>query len=428
MINSDGKVRNVPIDSNFFTGYRKTILTGQDVVLSISIPKSKNSDYCLAYKQSRRREDDTAIVNMAIKVSVSPNKTNDTIQDIKLAYGGVGPQIVMPLDPVLTSSLFKFDVSTLGMILKHLTKYFKDSLAFDAPGGEVPYRQSLVLGLFHKAFYKIDNLIHSKITRNEFLLNMIDSEKPSALKSLQLFEKAPDSQPTIDTVGRPIVVVSGYKQSTGEAIFCDDIPRFENELALALVLSTKAHAKILKVDAEKALKQEGVRGFYSAKDLSPERNHWGLICDDETVFAGELVRCYGEVVGAIVADTKAQAQFAKRLVKIEYEELPAILTLEEAIQKKSFFNDEPMRLESGNVEQALVEAMHCIEGSFRTGKQEHFYLEPQASIVVPRVCDDFLYFIIVLTKIINLLLNLTEVSKDLTKHFWRVREGMNRLS
>lgn len=393
MVNSDGKIKNVLIDSNFFTGYRKTLLKENDIVLSISIPRSKTHEYSLAYKQSRRRDDDIAIVNMALKVSI--NKPNHQILDIKLAYGGLGPQIVMPLNKEVTSSLQKFDVSSLEKINKYLIKYFKANLSLDAPGGEVPYRQTLALSLFHKAFYKIDSLINqSNTARNKFLLNMVDYENPLTLKSLQLFEKTPDSQPTVDTVGRPTVVASAYKQSTGEAIFCDDIPRFKNELALTLVLSTKAHAKILKVDPEEALKQDGVKGFFSTKDLSPDKNHWGLILSDETVFADSEVRYYGDIIGAIVADTKAQSQFASRLVKIEYEELPAILTLEEAIEHKSFFDDKPMKVESGSVEQAFNEAFHCIEGTFRTGKQEHFYLEPQTSIIVPRVSEDYFVFCI----------------------------------
>lgn len=383
-MDSDGKLKNILIDSNFFIGYRQTILSPKDTIISIFIPKTKVNEYVLAYKVSKRREDDIAIVNMAVKIIIS-KKTQ-----IDLAFGGMGPKIVVPIDQKFMAiiSKQKFDDSLLENINHHLIKYFKENLTFDAPGGEVPYRQTLALGLFQKAFNKIRNLLNEKPSRNQFLKTMIGQDYVP-IKSLQLFEKTPDNQPSIDTVGRPVVVASAYKQSTGEAIFCDDIPRFENELALALVLSTKAHAKILKIDAEEALKQEGVHGFYCARDLTPEQNHWGLVKKDETVFADGLVECYGHIVGAIVAETKAQAQSASRLVKIDYEELPAILTLEEAIEQESFYNEEPMKLESGNVEKAFLTAFQTLDGSFRTGKQEHFYLEPQTSIVVPKVLINY---------------------------------------
>lgn len=48
-----------------------------------------------------------------------------------------------------------------------------------------------------------------------------------------------------DPVGRPIMHLSGLKHATGEAIFCDDIPTVDKELFMALVTSTRAHAKIM---------------------------------------------------------------------------------------------------------------------------------------------------------------------------------------
>lgn len=51
----------------------------------------------------------------------------------------------------------------------------------------------------------------------------------------------------------------------GEAIYVDDMPKFENELYLALVFSSRAHAKLISVDATEALQQEGVVDFISAK-------------------------------------------------------------------------------------------------------------------------------------------------------------------
>lgn len=62
--------------------------------------------------------------------------------------------------------------------------------------------------------------------------------------------------------------MSGFKQATGEAVYLDDIPKLRDELYLALVLSTKAHAKLVNVDATKALNYPGVHAFFSAKDLN----------------------------------------------------------------------------------------------------------------------------------------------------------------
>jgi len=55
----------------------------------------------------------------------------------------------------------------------------------------------------------------------------------------------PEGQDRSDAVGRPMMHLSALKQATGEAVYCDDIPLYENELHLALVTSSKAHAHIL---------------------------------------------------------------------------------------------------------------------------------------------------------------------------------------
>lgn len=68
------------------------------------------------------------------------------------------------------------------------------------------------------------------------------------------------------------------------------MPHFENELYLALVLSTRAHAEILSIDPTQALAMEGVHAFFSAKDL-PEpqfRNCHGIIHDDQVFADGKV--------------------------------------------------------------------------------------------------------------------------------------------
>lgn len=101
--------------------------------------------------------------------------------------------------------------------------------------------------------------------------------------------QVPRDQSPDDLIGRPIVHASAYKQATGEAVYCDDIPQLAGELYLALVLSTKAHANIVRIDASKALELDGVVAFYSAEDV-PEQNRWvGPVFHDEEVFVSKKV-------------------------------------------------------------------------------------------------------------------------------------------
>ena len=97
-------------------------------------------------------------------------------------------------------------------------------------------------------------------------------------------------------------------QATGEATYIDDIPRRSDELYLAFVLSSRAHAKIVKVDASEALKDAGVVDFVSRKDVSSEANRFHtVINNDEILFAEDEVFCVGQIIGAIVADNQVEA-------------------------------------------------------------------------------------------------------------------------
>ncbi|CAG8744209.1 11711_t:CDS:2, partial [Cetraspora pellucida] len=130
----------------------------------------------------------------------------------------------------------------------------------------------------------------------------------------------------------------------------------------------------------------GVKGFFSAKDV-PGKNNWGIIIQDDEIFASKEVFCVGQVIGLIVAETKEIAQEAKSLVKIEYEVLPHILTIEEAIEQNSFF-PMPLQLERGDIEKGFQEADYVFAGETRAGGQEHFYMETNVSLVIPKKEND----------------------------------------
>lgn len=186
---------------------------------------------------------------------------------------------------------------------------------------------------------------------------------------------------------------SGLKQATGEAIYVDDMPKMENELYLALVLSTKAHAKIVSIDATEALRLSGVHAFYSAKDLTAEQNKIGPLLKDECLFYNEIVTSHGQMLGAVVADDQIIAQRAASLVKVVYQEIqPVIVTIEDAINHQSFQPGYPTYSDTGDVSKAFDEADHIVSGKIRVGGQEHFYLETQTSIAVPRDSDEIEVF------------------------------------
>ncbi|XP_011311010.1 xanthine dehydrogenase/oxidase [Fopius arisanus] len=380
--------RQIPLDENFFTGYRQNIVKPQEILLSLEIPFTKKSQYFVAYKQAKRRDDDIAIVNMALNV-IFRNGT-DEILEAHLAYGGMAPTT-------------KLAVKTCEqMVGKHWTSEMLEStyrflieefpLDDAAPGGMILYRKSLTLSLFFKGFIHIMKHLHRDIPG----LSPIPPEISSAdetysqksFKSSQYYQITPEGSDPKDLIGRPIVHTSAFKQTTGEAIYCDDIPSTAGELYLALVLSTRPHAKIIKIDASTALELEGVIRFFSAKDIPEDRKWMGPIVRDEEVFATKVMT-RGQVIGAIVATNQAIAQKASRLVEVQYEDLkPVIISIEDAIASKSFIDATPMRIQHGDINEAFNESDHIIEGEFRIGGQEHFYLETQSVLAVPKEIDE----------------------------------------
>jgi xanthine dehydrogenase molybdopterin binding subunit len=84
----------------------------------------------------------------------------------------------------------------------------------------------------------------------------------------------------------------------------------------------------------------------------------------------------------IAAETEAQARAAEKLIKVEYELLEPILTIEQAIEKNNLLGP-PRTMKRGDADSVLVSAPHILEGEIRTGAQEHWYLETQISLSIP---------------------------------------------
>lgn len=206
-------------------------------------------------------------------------------------------------------------------------------------------------------------------------------------------QKASPDQPPTDPVHRPKIHASAYKQATGEAVYCDDIPKHDNELYLVLVLSTKAHANIVLIDPSDALQEQGVTAFFSAKDLPAEQNICGPLAKDEEIFVSKTVTSHGQILGAIVAEDRLTARRAAGLVKIVYEDIfPVIITIEDAIAHNSILPGFPIIYTSGDVEKAMKASDHVVKGKVRLGGQEHFYLETHTCLVVPKDSDELEIF------------------------------------
>ncbi|MGZ3254399.1 MAG: xanthine dehydrogenase molybdopterin binding subunit [Burkholderiaceae bacterium] len=192
----------------------------------------------------------------------------------------------------------------------------------------------------------------------------------------------PDATGTWAEVGKSHPHESAALHVLGEATYADDIPEVHGTLHAALGLSQKAHATIRSINLDAVKAAHGVVAVFTAADI-PGVNDCGPILHDDPILADGLVQYVGQPIFAIVADSHDHARRAARLAKIEYDELPAILTPRAAKEAQSFVLP-PMHLQRGDFQQAFARAPHTLTGQLQVGGQEQFYLEGQISYAIPK--------------------------------------------
>lgn len=373
------KETEIPM-SQFFKGYRTTALPPDAIIASIRIPvANEKGEFFRAYKQSKRKDDDIAIVNAALRISLSDLHI---VESADLVYGGMAPTTIAAKKAgayLLGKKLT--DPATLEGTMNALEQDF--DLRFGVPGGMATYRKSLALGFFYRFYHEV--LSKLSVTEAD-----IDEEVVAEIERAISAGKQ-DKNSTVayqqKILGKPNAHVAALKQTTGEAQYTDDIPPQKNELYGCLVLATKARAKITSVDHSPAMDLPGVVEWVDHTDMpSPEANWWGAPVCDEVFFAVDEVFTAGQPIGMILATSATYASAGARAVKVDYEELPAIFTIEEAIEKESFF-EHYRYINKGDAEGAFKTADHVFTGVVRMGGQEHFYLETQACVAVPKPED-----------------------------------------
>ncbi|KAH9614387.1 hypothetical protein KSS87_007646 [Heliosperma pusillum] len=374
IIDSKGNIRTV-LAENFFLGYRKIDLAIDEILLSIHLPWTRPYEYVKEFKQAHRRDDDIALVNAGMRVHLEKRDEEWLVADASFAYGGVA---AVSFSASKTRD-FVIGKSWNRKLLDDALKILEEDVVLkeDAPGGMVEFRRSLTLSFFFKYFLLVCETLDVKSVPSSDISALRPFKKSSVYGS-QDYEIVKQGT----AVGSPEVHQSATLQVTGEAEYADDLPMPLNCLHAALVLSRKPHARIVSINDSAAKSSPGFGGIFFSKDV-PGDNHIGPVFTDEELFASELVTCVGQVIGIVVADTHENAKLAARRVHVEYEELPPILSIEEAVRCKSFHPHSEKHLKKGDVELCFQsgECDRVIEGVVNIGGQEHFYLEPNSSLV-----------------------------------------------
>ncbi len=214
---------------------------------------------------------------------------------------------------------------------------------------------------------------------------MADQKEPSDSRA----EDSRSNREHLRVIGVPRRRVDGRAKVTGQTRFADDLflPRMAH---CKLLRSPHPHARILKIDASRALARPGVYLVLTGKDLPIQ---YGIlpVSQDEQALCLDHVRHVGDPVAAVVAREELTAFEALDLIDVDYEILTTIADSEEALATPEprihEYGEEgnihkQVALEFGNVDQGFAEADEIFEDTFFYQGNTHLPIEQHASVAI----------------------------------------------
>ncbi len=342
--------RTVPLDG-FFTGYRQTQLRPDEVMKEIVLPRggpaaglTRRVDF---QKVSHRRELDISIVAGAFCVDVD---AGGVVRKARLAFGGVA---VMPLrarraEAALEGKKFAEAASAVAEILRG------EFAPIDDARGSAEYRRGVVVALWEK---------------------FVADETSLAVDAPASFVGSAPWR--VEPASKQLRHESAVGHVTGRAEYVDDTAQKRLMLEVWPVMSLHARAKIKRRDAGPARAMPGIAAVLLAEDV-PGHNNVGVARHDEPLLAADEVCFHGQIVALVVGESVAACRAAAALVQVEYELVPPVLTIRDAIARESF-HSLPRVMTRGDCAEAMSIAPQRLAGEFEFGGQEHFYLETQAA-------------------------------------------------
>ncbi len=187
-------------------------------------------------------------------------------------------------------------------------------------------------------------------------------------------------------VHAPLPHDSAARHVAGSAVYIDDMPEPAGLLHVAFGLSTRAHARITRMDLSAVRAAPGVVLVISAEDI-PGENDVSPVIHDDRLFADGEVYCVGQSLFAVAATSLAAARAAAAKAVVDYEDLPAAIDIA-AARAMDLKIEASQRMARGDVQAALAASPRRVKGQFAIGGQDHFYLEGQIALATPREDGD----------------------------------------
>lgn len=191
-------------------------------------------------------------------------------------------------------------------------------------------------------------------------------------------------------LNKPVPRIDGFDKVTGKALYAADL-HFPNMLYGGMLRSKIYPAKVIKIDTSKAKSIPGVKAVVTADDI-PKPKSWASY-----MYLTNKILYPGDVVAIVAAESKESVDEALSAISVEYEKLPGVYTIDEALKEgapavheeypDNIFTESKYSIRKGNIEEGFQKADVIIEREYRTQFVEHSYIEPEAVIAVQNPTD-----------------------------------------
>ncbi|MDA1238110.1 MAG: molybdopterin-dependent oxidoreductase, partial [Proteobacteria bacterium] len=185
------------------------------------------------------------------------------------------------------------------------------------------------------------------------------------------------------TIGTSQIHDSAELHVTGRALYTDDISLPSDALHLTFGLASIAHGSIKTLDLGQVKASRGVVAVLTSSDLK-YANDTSPSTHDEPLLSDGKIHYFGQPIFIVIAESHLLSRKAAKKAKISYATYKPILTIEDALNAKSYFEKGPRQYSKGNAQAAVERAQFQLEDSFVVGGQEHFYLEGQVAFAIPQ--------------------------------------------
>ncbi len=225
--------------------------------------------------------------------------------------------------------------------------------------------------------------------------NSILKAVKSAAEAMRERKAVPDAEiKTIASdyahIGKVAARPDAVAKVNGTAKFTDDLS-FDGMLFARVVRARVPSAILTAIDTSQAEALAGVVAVMTAKDLPAARNH-GLYVHDWPILVGvgERVRYMGDAIAIIAAESQTLADQAAELVKAEFEPRPVVSDPRQGLEPGAELVHQNgnllkhIKVRRGDPEKGFAESDETVEYTFHTPASDHFFMEPECSICVPR--------------------------------------------